>query len=78
MIVARNGQIAPETGHDHGLRPEGLNSKLGYKGYNGAHCLAGCIAAPGRAPAPPESAVLPAANDSDQQRTPENGPNRLP
>jgi hypothetical protein len=41
MIVARNGQIAPETGHDHGPRPECLNSKPGHKGYNGAHCLAG-------------------------------------
>jgi hypothetical protein len=71
MIVARNGQIAPETGHDHGPRPECLNSKPGHKGYSGAHCLAG-LHYRTRAGT---RAALPAVNDPDQQRTPENGPN---
>ena len=36
MIVARNGQIATKTGHDHDRRPLCLNVKFGHNGHNGA------------------------------------------
>ena len=34
MIVARNGQIATETGHDHEQRPECLKVKLRHNRHN--------------------------------------------
>ena len=35
MIMARNGRIAPKTGHDHDGPPECRHPKSGYKVHNG-------------------------------------------
>src|SRR5579872_1694554 len=74
MIVARNGQIVPETGHDHDQRPECLNAKFRHNMTNRTmldnRAAADDLSRLQNQPAPPADAANPGTKRPGQQQGP--------
>ena len=69
MIVARNSQIAPQTGHDQDLCPNCLNVQFRHNGITyGRQADSGRDTTPGHQPDRPGGTALPRSDNSDRQR----------